>query len=75
MTDSPVNPGQSGGTLLNLYGQVIGLNAAIATESGVFEGIGFTMPNRMAAYIANPLMTRQGRAGLAGDAYPQSPSF
>ena len=55
-TDAPINPGNSGGPLLNLHGQVIGLNAAIATESGGFEGIGFTIPSRMVVYIANALM-------------------
>src|SRR5208283_4277403 len=55
-TDAPINPGNSGGPLLNLYGQVIGINAAIATESGGFEGIGFTVPSRMAVYVANALM-------------------
>jgi serine protease Do len=56
-TDAPINPGNSGGPLLNLYGQVIGVNAAIATESGGFEGIGFTIPSRMAVYVASALMT------------------
>ena len=55
-TDAPINPGNSGGPLLNLYGQVIGVNAAIATESGGFEGIGFTVPSKMAVYVANALM-------------------
>jgi serine protease Do len=55
-TDAPINPGNSGGPLLNLYGQVIGLNAAIASESGGFEGIGFTIPSKMAVYIANALI-------------------
>ncbi len=55
-TDAPINPGNSGGPLLNLYGQVIGVNAAIATQSGGFEGIGFTIPSRMAVRVANALM-------------------
>ncbi len=55
-TDAAINPGNSGGPLLNLHGQVIGVNAAIATESGGFEGIGFTVPSKMAVYIANALM-------------------
>ncbi len=55
-TDAPMNPGNSGGPLLNLYGQVIGLNAAIASESGGSEGIGFTIPSRMALYVVNALM-------------------
>jgi serine protease Do len=56
-TDAPMNPGNSGGPLLNLYGQVIGVNAAIASESGGSEGIGFTIPSRMALYVVNALMT------------------
>ena len=51
-TDAADQSGNSGGPLLNLYGQVIGVNAAIATESGGFEGIGFTIPSNMAQYIA-----------------------
>jgi len=55
-TDAAINPGNSGGPLLNLYGEVIGVNAAIATESGGFEGIGFTIPSNMAAYVAKALI-------------------
>ena len=54
--DAPINPGNSGGPLLNLHGQVIGINAAIATESGGFEGIGFTIPSRIAVYVANAVI-------------------
>jgi serine protease Do len=55
-TDAAINPGNSGGPLLNLQGQVIGVNAAIATESGGFEGIGFTIPGNMAQYVAKALI-------------------
>jgi serine protease Do len=55
-TDAPINPGNSGGPLLNLSGEVIGINAAIATESGGFEGIGFTIPSNMATYVARALI-------------------
>jgi len=55
-TDAAINPGNSGGPLLNLYGEVVGVNAAIATESGGFEGIGFTIPSNMAAYVAKALI-------------------
>ena len=55
-TDAAINPGNSGGPLLNLNGQVIGVNAAIASESGGFEGIGFTIPGNMAQYVARTLI-------------------
>jgi serine protease Do len=55
-TDAAINPGNSGGPLLNLRGEVIGVNAAIASESGGFEGIGFTIPSNMAVRIAKTLI-------------------
>ena len=55
-TDAAINPGNSGGPLLTLRGEVIGVNAAIATESGGFEGIGFTIPSNMAQYVAKALI-------------------
>jgi serine protease Do len=55
-TDAEINPGNSGGPLLNLHGQVIGVNAAIASQTGGFEGIGFAIPSNMAVYVAKALM-------------------
>jgi serine protease Do len=55
-TDAAINPGNSGGPLLNLEGQVIGVNAAIVSESGGFEGIGFAIPSNMAVYISKSLI-------------------
>jgi serine protease Do len=55
-TDAAINPGNSGGPLLNLEGQVVGVNAAIATESGGFEGIGFAIPSNMAVHVAEALI-------------------
>ncbi len=55
-TDAAINPGNSGGPLLNLQGEVVGVNAAIVSQSGGFEGIGFAIPSNMALYIAQQLI-------------------
>ncbi len=42
--DASVNPGNSGGPLLDSYGRVIGINTAIRTENGAFQGVAFAVP-------------------------------
>lgn len=54
-SDCPINPGNSGGPLVNTRGQVIGINTAIATDSGSFSGIGFATPSNKVVAIANEL--------------------
>jgi len=46
-TDAAINPGNSGGPLCSIYGQVVGMNSAIATRTGAFNGIGFAIPVEM----------------------------
>src|SRR5581483_5041519 len=59
-TDASMNPGSSGGPLLNLKGEVIGINTAIATRTGGFQGIGFVIPSRLVKEIVDRLM-KDGR--------------
>jgi serine protease Do len=59
-TDAAINPGNSGGPLLNAQGQMIGLNAAIFSQSGGFIGIGFAIPSRIVSQITQELLS-QGR--------------
>jgi 2-alkenal reductase len=56
--DAEINPGNSGGPLLNSAGELIGVNTAIRTESGVFEGVGFAVPSRTVARIVPELIER-----------------
>jgi serine protease Do len=55
-TDAAINPGNSGGPLVDLRGRVIGLNTAIATESGLFAGVGFAVPIDLARRVAQDLI-------------------
>ncbi|MDI1495419.1 MAG: trypsin [Cenarchaeum symbiont of Oopsacas minuta] len=58
-TDAVVNPGNSGGPLLNMYGHVIGMNTAIQSNTGVFAGVGFAVPSQTIAKIV-PYLIRDG---------------
>ena len=57
-TDAAINPGNSGGPLLDSQGKVIGVNTAIASESGVNSGVGFAIPVDMVKRIVPELIAK-----------------
>jgi len=54
-TDASINQGNSGGPLFNMRGQVIGINTAIVSPSGVSAGLGFAIPSKMATRVVAQL--------------------
>lgn len=56
--DATLSPGNSGGPLLNSNGQVIGVNTAIRTTSGNFEGVGFSVPSNTVARVIPELISK-----------------
>jgi serine protease Do len=67
-TDAAINPGNSGGPLVNLDGKVVGINTAIATRTGGYMGVGFTIPINFSKNIMNSLIkdgrVSRGRLGV-----------
>lgn len=55
-TDAAINQGNSGGALVNLRGELVGINTAIASKSGGYQGIGFAIPSNMARPIMDMLV-------------------
>jgi len=55
-TDAAINQGNSGGALVNLRGELVGINTAIASRSGGYQGIGFSIPSNMARPIMEMLV-------------------
>jgi len=56
-TDAAVNPGNSGGALVNLNGDLIGINTAIATETGFYSGYSFAIPSNLVRKVVGDLIT------------------
>jgi S1-C subfamily serine protease len=57
-TDAPVNPGNSGGPLLNTRGEMIGMNTAILSGTSTFSGIGFAIPSNTITKIVPTLIEK-----------------
>lgn len=70
-TDAAINPGNSGGPLVDMNGHVVGINTAIASNSGGNEGIGFSIPSNLARHVFEHLVrygkVRRGYLGVELD--------
>lgn len=69
-TDAAVNPGNSGGPLVNTRGQLMGISTAILTYSGRYEGYSFAIPSNLARKVINDLKeygaVHRGLLGIEG---------
>lgn len=70
-TDAAINRGNSGGPLVNMKGEVIGINSQIATSTGDYNGIGFALPSNEAANVYKQILqngkVRRGYLGVLLD--------
>ena len=70
-TDAAINRGNSGGPLVNMDGEVIGINSQIATSTGDYNGIGFALPSNEAANVYRQILqsgkVRRGFLGVSLD--------
>ena len=55
-TDAAINPGNSGGPLVNARGEVVGINSAIASQTGLYSGYGFAIPINLARRVMDDLI-------------------
>jgi serine protease Do len=77
-TDAAINPGNSGGALVNARGELIGINTAIFSQSGGYQGIGFAVPSNLARRVIDDFLkygaVRRGTIGFVEFA-PLSPQL
>ena len=59
-TDAAINPGNSGGALVDAYGKLLGINTAIASQTGSYSGYSFAIPVNLAISIANDIIKKGG---------------
>ncbi len=68
-TDAPINQGNSGGALINLNGELVGINSQILTPTGGNIGLGFAIPSNMAREVMSQLKTdgrvQRGKLGVS----------
>jgi serine protease Do len=75
-TDVPVNPGNSGGPLFNLNGEVVGINSQIYSGSGGYQGVSFAIPINLAMQVEQQLVkngkVERGQLGVSIQSVDQS---
>jgi len=71
-TDAAINRGNSGGPLVNMHGEAIGVNSQIATLTGDYNGIGFALPSNEAKFVCQQILTggrvKRGFLGVSVEA-------
>ena len=71
-TDAAVNPGNSGGALVNIKGELIGINTAISSQTGSYVGYSFAVPSNIARRVVEDIMeygnVQNGILGIQGGA-------
>lgn len=74
-TDAAVNPGNSGGALVNIQGELIGINTAITSQTGTYVGYAFAVPSNNARKIVEDIMeygdVQRGILGIIGGEIPR----
>lgn len=75
-TDAAINPGSSGGALVDLRGEVVGVTTAIASQDGGYQGIGLAIPSNLAVWVVDQLRThgqvRRSTIGITTVSAPPS---
>ncbi len=76
-TDAAVNPGNSGGALVNIHGELIGINTAITSQTGSYVGYAFAVPSNNARKIVEDILefgdVQQGILGIRGNQISRLP--
>jgi serine protease Do len=74
-TDAAINPGNSGGPLVNLRGRLVGINTAIASNTGGYQGIGFAIPSNTVERVATQIIEEGDvQRAFLGIGYERAPT-
>jgi serine protease Do len=74
-TDAAINQGNSGGALINARGELVGINTAIFSQTGGYQGVGFAVPSNLAKHVMDELVSYGAvrRGTISGiDLYPMT---